>query len=540
MSTQAIEARSLSSLTALASNPPAYPRNPTHVRHEPLVLYIARVPGSKDVFLSPMKPREKVVTAEDITSSLYFLHVEQPEDANLVAPPEFQDLDYAGQRQPTSNAPPMPAVQRKAVAGAPTGPPTRKPLSGTLEPIKDFGNRQNVVARNYSTRPETLAPNYNPPQPLAPSQYQGENQRLAPSPRRSPERSRQTGTSLTLIRRDPASGAQWNVARIEDPPVLEVSSSTFNDMGAKRSVGAPMYIDITNPGYSKFLHSDETGRPPLPSRPSDLSERSFQTGGAPSLAQVPISYMAGQSSDPQNTFRRRLWMEGSQYVNGGFGHRKNNSNDYNSRRPDSRGSYDARAERASVDARSAPPPAFLTNEKQTYSTIQVSDRQTSFRGYVFTSPWNGRCEFITGAGGGSLKCRHIVPGLQGAPPAAALVSELRFNLPSGSASSTPRGEETSKRSSFFHRGRHSRNGSSVSINRDDVEGARTSMDRLDLSLGQEFAGGGFGGKQAKLGKIILEDEGLKMMDLLVATNLALWWRAYEKASAPSRGDRGSV
>jgi hypothetical protein len=79
----------------------------------------------------------------------------------------------------------------------------------------------------------------------------------------------------------------------------------------------------------------------------------------------------------------------------------------------------------------------------------------------------------------------------------------------------------------------------LSVNRDDIEDARRSMDRLDLSLGQEFAGGGFGGKQAKLGKIILEDEGLKMMDLLVAANLALWWRAYEKASVPSRGDRGS-
>jgi hypothetical protein len=65
------------------------------------------------------------------------------------------------------------------------------------------------------------------------------------------------------------------------------------------------------------------------------------------------------------------------------------------------------------------------------------------------------------------------------------------------------------------------------------------MDRLDLTLGQEFAGGGFGGKQAKLGKIILEDEGLKMVDLLVAANMGLWWRAYEKAGAASRGDRGS-
>ena len=116
------------------------------------------------------------------------------------------------------------------------------------------------------------------------------------------------------------------------------------------------------------------------------------------------------------------------------------------------------------------------------------------------------------------------------------VSEVRFNLPSSSKGTTPRGEESSKRSSFFRRGRHSRNNSSFSLSRDEeTEDARNSLDRLDLSLGQEFAGGGFGGKQAKLGKIILEDEGLKMMDLLVAANMGLWWRAYEKASGGSTG-----
>lgn len=49
---------------------------------------------------------------------------------------------------------------------------------------------------------------------------------------------------------------------------------------------------------------------------------------------------------------------------------------------------------------------------------------------------------------------------------------------------------------------------------------------MDLSLGQERAGGGATGRQAKLGKLIIEDEGMKMMDLLVAANMGLWWRAY--------------
>jgi hypothetical protein len=44
-----VEARSLSSITTIASNPPAYPRNPTQKKLDPLVLYIVRVPGSKGI-----------------------------------------------------------------------------------------------------------------------------------------------------------------------------------------------------------------------------------------------------------------------------------------------------------------------------------------------------------------------------------------------------------------------------------------------------------------------------------------------------------
>jgi len=49
----AVEARSLSSVTTLAANPPLYPRNPTQEIQQPLVLYIARVPGSKGDRISP-------------------------------------------------------------------------------------------------------------------------------------------------------------------------------------------------------------------------------------------------------------------------------------------------------------------------------------------------------------------------------------------------------------------------------------------------------------------------------------------------------
>jgi hypothetical protein len=339
-----------------------------------------------------MKPREKLVTAVDVQSSLYFVHVEQPEDFRLIDPPDSQEPDYSDQRQTSSNPGLVPVVQRKAIPGASgiaAAPPMRKPVPGTLAPINNYANKQNINAGIYSQRPGVLGPDYNPRRSFDSSQYQQENQRPTPSPRRLSENPRCSSPSLTLIRRDPASGAQWNVARIEDPAVLDISS-TANDSKTKKKTGAPMYIEVFNPGYSKFLHSDNTGKPPLPSRDTGLSARSFQAG----QTQIPDAQRETQLSMSENIFRRRIWMEGSQHAGAGFGHRKNSSYDGNTIRPDSRGSYAGQAQ---------PPPSFLTNENQTYGSIEVSDRPTSFRGYVFTSPWNGRCEFVTGAGGGSLK-----------------------------------------------------------------------------------------------------------------------------------------
>jgi hypothetical protein len=51
-------------------------------------------------------------------------------------------------------------------------------------------------------------------------------------------------------------------------------------------------------------------------------------------------------------------------------------------------------------------------------------------------------------------------------------------------------------------------------------------ERLDLSIGREKAGGGNRGKRAKLGKLIIHDEGFKMLDLVVAANMGVWWSIY--------------
>lgn len=340
-----------------------------------------------------MKPREKVVTAEDITSSLYFVHVEHPEDLNLVNHPGFQDPDYPEQRPSPVNAP---VVQRKAVPSTPTTAPARKPVPGTLAPIANFDSKQNISAGQFAQRPGKLSSGYEPRGSYDSTQSQTENDIPAIQPRRPEVNNTPSGTSLTLIRRDPASGAQWNVARIDDPTIADISSPGLGEAAAKRKPGAPLYIEISNPGYSKFLHSDTEQRPPLPTRTSDLSARSYQSSNT--APRASIDRLPEPSSRSDNVFRRRLWMEGS-HLGGGFGHRKSGSYDRNSSRPTSRGNHDGRP---SMD-HPLPSPSFLTRDDQAYGTLQIPEQQSSFRGYVFTSPWNGRCEFITGASGGTLK-----------------------------------------------------------------------------------------------------------------------------------------
>ena len=125
-------------------------------------------------------------------------------------------------------------------------------------------------------------------------------------------------------------------------------------------------------------------------------------------------------------------------------------------------------------------------------------------------------------------------------PPPVVVSELRFNLPAVSAvashsqvhlhpESTPTPPAEPRRSRFFGRLKHrlnswDRNMQTSRRGSEPIMPAST----LDLTLGQERAGGGFSGKQTKMGKLIIEREGLAMLDLLVAANMSLWWKAYEK------------
>ncbi|CAP97678.1 Pc22g03900 [Penicillium rubens Wisconsin 54-1255] len=681
-----VEARSLSSVTTIASNPPAYPRNPTHEKHEPLSLYIVRVPGSKDIFLSPLKPPTKSsVSAEAINASLYYLHVATPDDDTLLqeveeereeeaqlrkerlakagvddpAQREFARLNNV-RRKPDATAPPAlplrptPALQDEIASPAlpprpipmpqddaaqdatapPALPPRPVPMPQvTAENVSFSGtpvaNMQPPLTNNTSGGVSVESGGKSgvsrrPLPPLPPGeeswtnsaagedpskrtsrwsafteqlQNRGENWRgkyeakyeafaagrhsldsngpqLRPrsshnrtgsplgSPGQSPNRHRNehddprsnAGFHITLIRRDPTSGTQWNVATISTPRM---------DRNA-------VDIEISTPGYNRFAGSNE-----MPSLSSLAANLPTGIGRLPNSAIVQS--LAAEQPKEQPTgprkFHRQLCVS----------------------KP-----FDD---------------SVATDSSNGHNPDGPSSSKLKSGYYVFTSPWNGTCTFTNSVNGRSLKCKHMIPtpggfippnGEAEAPPAVT-VAELRFNTPFQAAnlhshahhaihkphpnhlspftqsqiqtpslsrpndnpndnnpspeggplhpSSSNNSFAAAKRNSLSqflnpnayarprahtgpgstpphpasppadsrsqpHSHRSTSNSSGGDLDYDSDE------DRLDLSLARENAGGGLRGKSAKLGKLVIEDEGIKMLDLVVAACMAVWWRGY--------------
>ena len=292
---------------------------------------------------------------------------------------------------------------------------------------------------------------------------------------RQPFQSGTKDVSLTLIRR--YGGSQWNVARV------------FN---------------ATQPGYCA-----EDYAPPLP---DDIVIHI----STPGYAKYHIPSLLETSTVSPQVFERRLL-------------RRQRRSEDKILVDNSRNVTNHQPPRMSIGYRKLSKPQM---EKRTKRSPE--GRPSGTKGYAFNSPWNGTCEFSSGVTGHALKCKHTAPepGSQ-----AVNVSELRFNLPTSNGLAkappnvlrSPDRPRSSKRSSYF-----SSNRGSESTYSEISDHIRTSdelgSEQLDLSLGQERAGGGFGGKQAKLGKLIVEPEGLKMLDLVVAANMGLWWKAYERSA----------
>ena len=578
------------------------------------VFHIPRLTNPADVFLTTIKPQEKVVTASDVQSSLYYVHVDSPEDYKLL---ESSD---SGEDEPVEDArsyptlnkqtsvrrKPLPQNPNPTLGDRPDPPPRvyqhfqdhknnavngnfqvgRKPIGAVKEPatsnwkqapplperkvlgprpmnqqdytshtpaLQNAPARQNIDLRRWSEQPAVTPPRLPPRaysqigngtpavrlmenghpqlQTMTKDQYSTEhgwewekkwqNQRLSDdisgndglSYIDSQPTENVGGGSLSLIRR--YNGEQWNVGKISNTYARSAAEGIAN-------LGAGISVAILTPGYAKFTD-----------REASISgmQRNLEIPRGPSFLPSSNSDASNSSHGDQAAFRRHLRLSG------------------HVKRPDQRRRQESTDSMFIQEARPSFDSGIGSQHSNGPSSLAVlaSEQDTpSLKKFVLQSPWDGTCEFAAGIAGRSLKCKHSYRSTDpryGPSMHSATVSELRFNLPSSKAfgspnpkSSIPGTPREAKRSSIFSS--HRKKTSSSSLQTPDPAslssangyfGSKVELeDRLDLALGQEHAGGGFGGKQAKLGKLIISNEGLLMLDLVVAANMALWWRVYEK------------
>ena len=419
----------------------------------------------------------------------------KPVKAITQQPTEVYENSPPLPRRPFEEVPPAPPARRNADTSMPPSPRRLqgpRPLHSQNESVdtallSQGLKKENVNPRRWSEQPNT--PVDRGAHPLSVRDPGGEVTELD-----TVKSSETPLLSITLIRRDPSTGEQWNVGRIMSSPTPGVDSALSD---TTKNLQEEVLVELDAPGYR------------------DLSKsRSFGNNHAPDETR----------SFESNTFRRSLYVGKSRAV---------------VKTPSPRRSeFDFSATRA----KNRP----SLGSSRSYSQTNYPHCESNLplpQNYSFLSPWQGQCTFSTSATGKSIKCSHILPsGLRQRPNNASfdltglLVSELRFNLPSSNVFKLR--TQDHKRPSLGKFSRSTGSNSHPRLLPRSHRGLKASQslvdhdssseeDKMDLSLGQERAGGGFGGKKAKLGKLILEYEGLKMLDLLVAVNMAIWWKVYE-------------
>jgi hypothetical protein len=377
--------------------------------------------------------------------------------------------------------------------------------------------------------------------------------------------------SITIIRRDPSSGAQWNVGTL----VGEEQAGSYSPHSRKPYFDISIFL--STPGYGQFKSSPLTqyydgSNGGAGKNPPGLNMLS----AANHNVEKPYNHAVSGSS-----FVRQLCMEGSSFWTRARQHRRSESD------VPGAGSVTGRPTSNSIGGARVEPSQVPVTEDPVDSEP---------KGYVFTSPWGGRCKFSTSTGGKSLRCRHTLPSpisansggeLSAPSQEPTIVSELRFNLPTSTVFNAHAPSNAAK-TLVIGSGRlgkqkleHIRNKMSsekmirpplpprvpptsyaamylsdeeappllpprphldASTTESSDDGGETHAipapeervsglpgedeSRLDLSIGQEKAGGGNRGKHAKLGKLVIYDEGFKMLDLIVAANMAVWWSVW--------------
>jgi hypothetical protein len=573
-----------------------------------------------DIILTTLKPQLKNVTAADVASSLYYCHLNTEDDVRFLEQDQPVEVEKtAASREKPLPRKPLPESARSSLdlnhqmtsvslsPGGNQGVSKRKPV--TTEPAvpllqQSLGQgKQNVLRRPLGPRPlvsepapkrDSLPGVENQPWPSASQSQDGasairqiiETASSRPFEEMASNRNRVTtdeAFSITLIRRDPSSGAQWNVGNVSGHSAPnETNHGGVSPKKKSKKSYFDISVHISTPGYGAFRVPVPTGHTANSTADAAISSLDKSHMGHP---QSPAS--------PNWSFYRQVRMEGSSFWSRPSNQHRRTCSDLSGRR--------TTTHRRSSSGSSGGGPTD-TSLHSYDSGLDPADSKP--KGYMFVSPWGGRCKFATGSGGRSLTLKHTLlapvstsntTNATSSQQISAYVSELRFNLPSTVLFSSSTINSASKRSSFDSRtlttSKFSNLRKKLSPNKtqppppppprphptsyaamypSDEEEAPPLPPRsfhvtdsseeeaspplptrlhpfpyemnathgeeidddphLDLSIGQEKAGGGNRGRRAKLGKLVIHHEGFKMLDLVVAANIGVWWSVWESGS----------
>lgn len=473
-----IEAGSLSTITPIADDPPIQfilpPTSTPGEREEKyprpaLVLYFVRVPGSRDLFLTPMHPLKSTVTGQDIEGCLYYVHVHG----------EGGGYSSHEQQQGHGGRPPL-------LSASSSGSGRRR------------WSAHNIL--HHSRKGEGDMKDF----------------------------------SMTIIRRDPATGAQWNVAHISsmnssDAVPGGVQMLTSQD-GRQSPIPPPPPIVISLPGsgYKKFMLPSSITRKPIHRNGNELQ---YSLPPLPPPPQPPL-VQQGRSVRPEEEeayFRRKR--EYQEILAARDRQIQQLELEQAEREREMEMAEEERGLIREVVWNSAAAGAGDKWWKMGMSKTKRHLRTTStgsggfsggdrdkekkhkdhWKGYAFDALWGqtgnasrgqktGTCRFKDVAGGKITKCKYYPPD----GSESWLVSAIEFKLPS---------------SGGFHR---TRSPSPSPLGGGNVEGS--GMEGSEKGAG---GGGGGGADKAKLGTFVVHNAGMEMLDLVVSANVGLFWRKWE-------------
>lgn len=372
------------------------------------------------------------------------------------------------------------------------------------------------------------------------------------SPTRRPYEGDSAGFHITLIRRDPTHGTQWNVATMSTP----------------RLDGGPIDIEISTPGYNRFNAQDEPlnlaslglnlppdkrdsilsalKQPPEPTRTTHTGPRKFHRQLRASRPYPDDAAPDDPGSPTKPTFR----LKSGYYT---FVSPWNGictfATSVNGRSLKCKHVIPSPTPMTNSPSSSSPPP----NPAITAAEIRFNTPFQPGHLPLQPSPHHVSPFSLSQSQTLPLSSHHHQQQSSDSPPPttskrASVAQFLNPNIystrprsrsntgfvPTAPASGGP-AYARSRSSTTQTQGSHRRSSSSMSSSADIEDQTQThtqnqrpvdAEERMDLSLARENAGGGMRGKSAKLGKLVIEDEGIKMLDLVVAACMAVWWKGY--------------